>query len=100
MQLGKYHKPKTLEKMRAAQTRRRTLAGPHSATLQEFDMVVCPDGTVGLLTTLMLTGPSAVRLAVNAWQRHDWRALRRATLKEIADAGLEGADCNQVRDST
>lgn len=68
---------------------------PQSTSLKEGDMVVCPDGYVGLLTVLRAIGPSSVQLRQNVWICLSWAVLRRATMAEITAAGLHGVGCNQ-----
>ena len=73
------------------------LVEPLLAThLAEGDMVVCPNGRVGLLAELR-TEPyrCAVQFGADgSIVLYAWRSLRRATGKEIVLAGLLGVGCS------
>jgi hypothetical protein len=86
----------TREKMRRSQQLRR-MKKPAAVALREGDMVVCPDGTIGLLSELRAIGLSQVQFgAAGPFRRFSWKNLRRAAPVEIEDEGLHGVGCNQM----
>lgn len=95
MKLGSHHSTESKARMR--KTRSRPVAPrPEASALHTGDMVVCPDGRVGLLAIVRVWGTSTVQFGTDGpFKQYPWKTLRRATLDEIADAGLEGVGCNQ-----
>ena len=69
----------------------------------EGDMVLCPDGSVGLLINLAIEPHQcAVQFGASGPVRYfTWRRLQRATGQEIIEAGLLGVGCtaDQARDA-
>lgn len=72
---------------------------PHRAAqaehLSEGDMVMCSDGSVGMLCELRAgVNLSTVKFGADGpFQYFWWRDIRRATGKEIFEAGLSGVGC-------
>jgi len=95
MAIGSRHTPETIEKMRRSYQLRR-LKRPEATAIKEGDMVICPDGDIGLLSEHRIVGSCAVQFGAGGpFKRYPWKTLRRATMKEIIDAGLHGVGCNQ-----
>ena len=95
MKMGGHHTEETRKRMSQSQQLRR-MKRPQATTLSEGDMVVCPDGSVGLLSHLRIRSACAVQFgSAGPFRRHMWTVLRRATVDEIKDAGLWDVGCNQ-----
>lgn len=99
MKIGAHHTEATKERMRntnrvrilRSKTRR-----AEACALKNGDMVVCSDGTVGLLAHVRVWGTSSVQFGASGpFRQYPWKTLRCATMKEIKDAGLYGVGCNQ-----
>lgn len=65
--------------------------------LNAFDMVITPDGNIGLLTHVVKTQATVQFDAAGSSKRYHLSGLRRATEQEIQESGLEGVGCNQYR---
>jgi len=65
--------------------------------IAEGDMVICPDGRVGLLAELRIEPHRcAVQFgAAGPTGRYLWRCLQRATGEDIVEAGLLGVGCTE-----
>lgn len=56
------------------------------------DMVVCPDGRVGMIVVLSIR-PQETQVAFGSsgpYKSYFWRRLRHATLEDVRRAGLDG----------
>ncbi len=72
---------------------------PQASYLSEGDIVVCSDGSVGLLMELRAFGRSAVQFGASGpVMRYSWKSLRAATETEITEAGLNGVGRNPTRE--
>lgn len=70
---------------------------PTARSLRVGDMVVCPDGQIGILDKLEIFSASYVMLgAAGPTLPYSWKDLRLASADEILDAGLDGIGCNQM----
>lgn len=90
----------TISKQNAEiRAKRKAYSGP-AAAIKTGDMVVVPDGSIGLLMHLNLTSKGAAVIFGNngSPSYFNWQSLRRATMAEIKAAGLHGVGCNQAYD--
>lgn len=68
-----------------------------ATNLNNGDMVITPDGGVGVLVCLRAIGTSTVTFgAAGPVGSYDWKTLRRATRRESMDAGLDGVGCSMT----